>query len=44
MQATGWMPSVQSPSRWQNPQTGEPVPEADVLAAQQAVKGKLGIQ
>lgn len=44
MQATGWMPSVQSPSRWQNPQTGEPVPEADVLAAQQAVKEKLGIQ
>lgn len=44
MQATGWMPSVQSPSRWQNPQTGEPVPEADVLAAQQAVKERLGIQ
>lgn len=44
MQATGWMPSVQSPSRWQNPQTGEPVPEADVLAVQQAVKEKLGIQ
>lgn len=44
MQATGWMPSMNAASRWMNPQTGEPVPEADVLAAQQAVKEKLGIQ
>ena len=44
MAATGWMPSMNAASRWMNPQTGEPVPEADVLAAQQAVKGKLGIQ
>lgn len=44
MAATGWMPSVQSPSKWMNPQTGEAVPEADVLAAQQAVKERLGIQ
>ena len=44
MAATGWMPSMNAASRWMNPQTGEPVPEADVLAAQQAVKEKLGIQ
>ena len=44
MAATGWMPSMNAASKWMNPQTGEPVPEADVLAAQQAVKEKLGIQ